>query len=474
MSSYPALISHEPMRELLNAHLLEVAAAKIVPAIAGIGFIAIAARYCAAADYGEFSLAFAVSNLLSVVAVVWISQSVLRYAGSGVGVDSLRSVVAVALVCAVVLSAASLLLVQLISWPGATRFSTSAPWLVPVLAVTLALNAVATAYATALQRFRAYRIAEVARGALALLLVAGVAILQAGAAGLVLAYALGTLVPSTLLLLRLDRSSSPSPTPAPLRPLLQKFLQYGWPMTLWAALQATQSLMERNVLGGALSAADFGRFMAATDVVVRGIGLALMPVVTFVHARLMATAGQRTQLDAPARKLLRDGSQLIVLGGIGLTLAVLLARTLLAHVAPGIAAIDTVTLLMLCVTATAWALALIVHKPLELGRHTLRMSVLLAAAVAMQWVLLSTWVGTWRELAMPLASCAAAVLYMAGCLLAGRRSWQRYSDWRAIFDVTPCWCACGASSGAHLPQAPSRSRLVHGGTCPVPSCLFWD
>ena len=411
------------MRELLNDHLLEVAAAKVGPAIAGIGFVAVAARYCEATDYGIFSLAFAMANLMSVVSVVWISQAVLRFAGSGDGAQSLRSVMTVAAVCATVFSAIGLGLAHIGVWPVAQPAS-GVPWDVPVLAVALALNATVAAYATALQQFRAYRITEVSRGALLLLLVAAVAFWQAGARGLVLAYAVATLVPSLLLLRHLDAMRAVARA-APLGAVLRKFLQYGWPMTIWAGLQAAQSLIERNVLGAALPPTDFGRFMAATDVIVRGIGLALMPVVTFVHARLMATAGHGTVLNAAGRNLLVSGLQLIAVGGVVLTALVLLSRGLLAQVAPGIARIDSATLLMLCAGAVLWALALIVHKPLELARQTKRMGVLLAIAVGIQWALLTHWVGTWHEMAMPMASCAAALLYMAGCIIAARGRFAR-------------------------------------------------
>jgi O-antigen/teichoic acid export membrane protein len=405
------------MRELLNVHLLEVSAAKIVSALAGIGFVAVAARYCEAADYGIFSLAFAMANLMSVVSVVWISQAVLRFAGSSGGAQSLRAVVLVAAACATVFSCLGLVLAHLGVWPGARQAGLDVQWDFPLLAVALSLNATVAAYTTALQRFRAYRIAEVARGALLLVLVVGVACWQAGARGLVLAYAAATLVPSVLLLRHLDAKTSAASV-APLWTVLRKFLQYGWPMTVWASLQAAQSLIERDVLSGSLSPTEFGRFMASTDVIVRGMGLALMPIVTFVHARLMATAGHGTVLDAAAKRLLLGGLKLIAIGGIGLTVVVLLARSLLARIAPGIGDVDTLTLVMLCATATLWALALIVHKPLELAQQTKRMGAVLAFAVCAQWVLLSHWVETWHALAMPMASCAAAVLYMAGCLLA--------------------------------------------------------
>jgi hypothetical protein len=342
-----------------------------------------------------------------VAAVVWISQAVLRFVGSGSGVQSLRSIVAVATTCAVGSSAIGLGLASVGVWPSALQPKAGLPWDMPLLAVALSLNATVGAYATALQQFRAYRITEVARAALLLLLVAAVAFWQTGA----------TIAPSGLLLRHVGTIKASAPA-LPLGMVLRQYIHYGWPMTIWAALQAAQALIERNVLGTALVPEEFGSFMAATDVIVRGLGLALMPVVTFAHARLMATAGHTSKLDRAGRKLLIGALQLIAIGGCGLTALMFLGRDLLVHVAPGMANIDTTTLLMLCATATLWALALIVHKPLELGRKTKLMSFLLAVAVGAQWALLTHWVSAWGKLAMPMASSAAALLYMVGCALA--------------------------------------------------------
>jgi hypothetical protein len=410
------------MRELLNSHLLEVAAAKIVPALAGIGFVAISARYFAAHAYGDFSLAFAQSSLLSVISVVWISQSVLRFAGSGVGNAALRPMIAVATGCVVLTCVANVALPGL--WrPSSAPTTVSPMWQVPLLSMALAMNVIAGAYATALQRFRAYRVAEVSRGGLMLLLVAAFALLDAGDGGLILAYSLGTLVPSITLIHQMGRTTAPSAQASvPMWNLVRQFMRYGWPMTLWAALQASQALIERKVLGASLPAADFGRFMATTDVVVRGIGLALMPIVTYVHAKLMSTAGHSTQLGPNERRLLFGGVQLIAIGGCLLTVAVLSTRSLLVHIAPGIAQLDNFTLVMLCTTATLWALALIAHKPLELAKQPLRMCALLGATVGIQWMLLLRWVESWREMAMPMASSTAAVIYLVGCMLLARQN----------------------------------------------------
>lgn len=407
------------MRELLNRQLLEVAAAKVVPALAGVGFITIAAKLCAPADYGIFALAFATANLCSVLAVVWLSQSVLRFAGGSLGVQPLRAITVIALACTALSCLGHWLLVT--SGVVALARTTQAIWwAVPLLATALSLNVLAGAFATATQRFRDYRTAEVARGALLLGLVAVAGGTGAGAAGLVMAYGVGTAVPSVLLLARLRPAAAPEHMVS-ISPLLRQFMRYGWPMTLWAGLQASQALIERSVLGGHLNSELFGRFIAASDMITRGVGLALMPVVTYAHAQLMATTGRGTRLDAGGRRLLRHGAALIAGGGLVLTLAVLAAQPLLGRLLPGLAELDRLTLGLLCLGALAWTLALIAHKPLELANQTLRMSALLAAVVGLQWWLLQTWIDALQVRAMPLASLVAASVYLLGCAVLGKR-----------------------------------------------------
>jgi O-antigen/teichoic acid export membrane protein len=408
------------MRNLLNKQLFEVAAGKLVTALAGIGFVAVAARYCSPDAYGDFALAFALANLFSVVSAVWISQSVLRYVGSGIGLQSIYSVVIVVTALTTLVSFGGLLLGSFGVWPASDQPATAVYWVVPLLAVALSLNVIILSYAAALQQFRAIRIAEVARGALLLILVTAVAYWQADARGLMLAYAGATLASTSLLLMRLDTLHA-SNRDEKLVDLLYKFLQYGWPMTIWAGLQATQALVERSVLGTELDPTKFGSFMAATDLIVRGVGLALMPVVTFIHARMMATVGHGTEIDVAGRKLLKSGLQLTAMSGVALTTLVVLLRDLLAKLSPGVALVDTMTLLLMCGSATLWALALIVHKPLELAKQTKRMSALLGLVVGIQWLLLEHLVGEWRELSMPFASCVAALLYIASCHIAAHR-----------------------------------------------------
>jgi O-antigen/teichoic acid export membrane protein len=411
------------MRRLLNRDLLEVAAAKLVPAVAGVTFVALASRLFPAADYGHFAIAFASANLVAVIGVVWLSQAVLRFGSSRFGRGPVWKITVLAGGCA---SAACVVFTLLLQPQPATDVRLPAALGVVFLAVSLALNTVAAAYGTALQQFRAYRRAEVARGVLLVALLSASAIVPPGqgALMLVLAYAAATLLPSLALLATLAAQRDDAPSnegPLGWAELVRSCAAYGWPMTVWAGLQASQALIERNVVGNALGADAFGRFIAAADIITRGLGLAMTPVVTYVHARLMASAGTRERLDSDGRALLGRGATLMLVSGAVMMLALAMLQDLLGWLVPSIRTLDATTLWLLCAAALAWALALLAHKPLELAKRTLEMSVLLAVAVAAQWWLLTATVGRWGVRAMPTASIVAAFLYVAGCLWLSRR-----------------------------------------------------
>ena len=401
---------------LLNKNLLELAVAKIIPALAGVVFVFVAANYISPAAYGKFTILFANSNLVVVLSSVWISQAVMRYAGGGIRDKYMGAMVLIALAVAVTLSLATSIFSVLFYWPIEDMDIVLAFGLI-ALTLTLSLNSTSSAYAIALRRYKLYWIAEVSRALLLMIFAVMFAALNNGIASLVLSYSLATAVPSAILLIYLRNDSLNSQTEFSLKEVLAKYYQYGWPMTIWAGLQATQSILERSVLSRALSETDFGLFMTANDVIVRGIGMILMPIVTLLHSQLMAISGHNNILDKNSRKLLIKGVFLVFLSGAIISGATLVGRDILGFIIPGVRLLNLFTIFMMCISAVAWTLALIIHKPLELRKNTLLMSILLGAAIGFQWLLLNIFVTDLAELAMPLASCCAAFAYMFACLL---------------------------------------------------------
>lgn len=385
--------------------------------MAGIVFIFIVANYISPEAYGKFAILFAHSNLLVVLSTVWVSQAVMRYVGSGIGGKSMGVIVLIALAIAAILSLLTSVFSSLFSWPIADKEIVSAYGLM-ALTLALSLNNTSSAYAVAFKRYRLYWISEVSRALLLIISIIVFAAFSNGISSLVLSYSLATGVPSAILLIYLRNDAVIFPSDLSFKEVLAKYSQYGLPMILWAGLQATQSIMERSVLSRALSEVNFGHFMTANDVIARGIGLVLMPIVILLHSQIMASAGHNVKLDKKIKNFLINGIFLVLLGGVILTVIILSGRDVVGFIVPGVRLLDLFTIFMMCISAIAWTLALIVHKPLELQKNTILMSTFLGAAIGLQWLLLNFFVAAdMAELAMPLASFCAAFVYMFACLL---------------------------------------------------------
>jgi hypothetical protein len=206
------------------------------------------------------------------------------------------------------------------------------------------------------------------------------------------------------------------------RDVLARFFRFGWPISLWASLQATQAFLERAVLATRLPPAEFGSFISAADVIVRGVGLLLMPVVTVLHPRLMASAGASVTVGHAERRILRKGLALVALGGAAATVCLVALKGPLALLFPGLAGLPRSTVALLGIAATSWVLALLGHKPLEIAGRTFAMSAWMAGALVLQLILLVTGFRPLGVAVLPVASVAAAALYVAGCTWSARAS----------------------------------------------------
>jgi hypothetical protein len=203
--------------------------------------------------------------------------------------------------------------------------------------------------------------------------------------------------------------------------VLRRFLAYGGPITVWVALQASQAFMERSILSESLPPAVFGDFISAADVIVRGVGLALMPVVTILHPRVMASAGPRMRVGPPEWRILRSGLWLLLLGGAVAGALLEIGKGVLTDAFPGLAGLDRWTVLLLCSSSVLWVMALVFHKPLEVAQATVTMSAWLLVALVVQVLVLKGAITKVGLMAMPIASLTAALVYIAGCVFTTSR-----------------------------------------------------
>lgn len=408
------------MKSLLNASFLQVGLARVVPAVAGIGFVGIAVNRFAPAAYGQFSLAFTAANLLAVLSVGWVAQSILRFASGDGGMRlAFKHIALFAFFWSVSVASVIYCVCHLINWPALFVEFRLPPLLFIGLVSSLALQIVVSAAVTSSQQFSVLRNVEFVRsgGLLGLTVVA--AYLLHDSAGLTLAYGLSILMPYLFLIFYFHKrllNSNACEAPKLLE-LLPKFLYYGWPIALWAGMQAGMAFFERNILSEHMAATEFGYFISVADLMTRGIGLVLMPLVTVLHPRIMAEAGNRMRIGVEGIRLVRHGVVLAIVASVVLMGILILLKDSIAKLIPGFGQVDRLTVLMFGLAATLWIIALLIHKPLEVRGAMLRMSMCLVFSILVQMALLKPLIQYTGPIGMPLTSVCSALTYVIGCLL---------------------------------------------------------
>jgi hypothetical protein len=412
----------ESIRNMIDRIVLTAFAAKLAPALAGVAFIAIVSSELNPSVYARFSLLFSAANLIGVLSVSWIAQSILRFfpGDRNAGPMAWR-VFLVGLALSAALASACGILVAVFGWHDMRPQSWPLGLMFTALTTSLAGNSIASASAASAGTFHWLRNAEILRG-LALIGFSLVATQLAPAVeGALAAYSAATLIPSILLAVSLRRLSDPGYSgQEQLSEVLHKFFRFGWPITIWSAMQASQSFMERTVLAMHIPEHELGDFLSVADIMVRGIGLILMPIVIVIHPRLMAGKSVGASLDGAGRVLLRSSLVALALGSVIALGAVIAIRPIAAIAMPAFASASLANVVLLAVAGSLWPCALLVHKPLEVRGATMSMAICLGLTIPIQFAVLAGGVSYFGVNVMPLASIIAATIYMLACTFLDR------------------------------------------------------
>lgn len=172
---------------------------------------------------------------------------------------------------------------------------------------------------------------------------------------------------------------------------LRTLWSYGWPLSLWLAIQTAFPWLDRLMMQGSLGLAQTGFFAGLSDVVTRSFSLFLFPITLAAYPRL-AGMWNRGEIVATYRLL---WIALIIVTLLALPVVVsfhifhdpligwLLPHS--AHMADGIQQ-NHYLVGLLAVNGTLWQLALLAHKPLELKNQTLTMLLLMSGALGVKIV----------------------------------------------------------------------------------------
>ena len=258
--------------------------AKAVPGLIVFLSVPVFVHLFGSANYGQWARTWAVATAASAVGVGWIRQAVLREASSSRVSATLGPL---PILISILVTA---LVVACVAWGGESpdlAFTASAG----LFAATFAIYSVRLTDAQALQREWAFNVAELARTVLGLLGTVALG-LSFGSASewILLGNAFGNLAGFLIVSRRVHQA-------AIVRWQWRSAFDYGWPMSLWLGLSMMVLYTDRFIVGAFRSALEAGSYAAASDLVIRGTGMMLIPVTMAAHPQLMAAYTHAPEQD---------------------------------------------------------------------------------------------------------------------------------------------------------------------------------
>jgi O-antigen/teichoic acid export membrane protein len=341
------------------------AAGKAIPGVLTLISIPIWIREFGPANYAAFSLYWTISLVGTTFTTGWLNQAILRYAGDrALAYENLSCRIRTALEATPLVTIVPLIaLVGFMVPDGAGRWA-----FLSIASVGLLANARYQVRQTLAQRdarANVFAIAETIRAGCALVFSLLLAAAHVTAPwSLVAAYTAAIILATTVLRRPAGDDAAPTMTDGA---VVRDYWRFGWPLSLWLPLSLSTIYLDRFVINALYGLDRAGTYAAAADLVVRGMGLMVTPVILFMHPAIMRA--WNTEDRARAIRTWRWMTLLLTFGVVAAAVLILVAYALfadlvLAQVLP-IAAFAALT-----IGGAAWQLALMVHKPLEATNRT--------------------------------------------------------------------------------------------------------
>jgi O-antigen/teichoic acid export membrane protein len=397
--------------------VMAYAAAKIGPAIIMLAAIPFWARALGAKEYGLYSIMWAAALLSTSLAVGWIRQSTLRYAGQAVNAVEQLPRKAILICCGIcTMPTLVVLAVQLKVGDYQHRLLTGI-----AVAIFTFLSAIYMIEQTKLQRDERgarFMSAEVARIAITVLLTAFVHILSpsSGAWVILLSFSVGTLAALRIVRGGLTRTVQISATNSSMA--LRKYWSFGWPIGIWLGLSAMFVYTDRLLISIIIGPEEAGVYAAVADMIVRGIAMLGFPLTMVSHPRIMRAFNSGDGMAA--LRINRRYTAYVLVSGLMITAAGSLLGPMVLKYVLGTIPANVFVIPLLVAGASIWQLALMTHKPLEMLNRTKIMIAFLAAATAVSTVASVTLMPLFGVVVPAAAFCFGAVLYATATVVLGK------------------------------------------------------
>jgi O-antigen/teichoic acid export membrane protein len=358
--------------------------ARIFPALSGLLSIMIFVRLLGRETYGNYALVQASVLFIGNVAPIWISQSILRYYSRFDSPQS-RKIFNTAVLSSTIVTVFIFITAFLIFACFYLHLSLVNLLIASFSAMTLTLYAILASLRQTMLNPRKIVLAEFCRGffviavPLALVFLFGFRNYTVLLLGPAAAYLIATcsILKGTQLNFMWNSNF--------VRIIKRVLLPFGIPIALWLGLSTLLNTSDRYIIKYFMDAKAVGTYSAIYDVVYNSFGLMLAPVLYAAHPRIVRLWNSRKEKDS--LYLLKKAIFLELVIGIIALLILNQIAPFLSRIILGTNDIQAARLVTpVAAGAIFWQLAMLIHKPLELKRKTIRMLIYVACALGVNFI----------------------------------------------------------------------------------------
>ncbi|UEG50574.1 oligosaccharide flippase family protein [Ferruginibacter lapsinanis] len=385
----------------------------ILPALVTGISIPVFKRILGSDGYGNFSIWFNLSLICVAILGVWITNSILRfYAGSENKVLFIQQVITIAFITQLFFCIPISLLIGVKSGD----FLLGALIAVSILSTAIQFTIAAVSQSAFLSRkiifLESIRVGTYLLLSLLLLLTTKMNYLYALFIGTIISY----IVSAGYLYLQISKQipglKDVVYTSSNIKPLTNKFLKYGAPLSFWFAFSFLLGYIDKIFMAKNIGATVQGNYQAIFDLLSRGITILIYPVVTSLYP-ILTVAYEKGEIRA-IKNILKKillyelagfvfATVLYWLFGADLLLLILKTPNTLSYKMMGFIVIAGTFI---------WQMAMVIQKHFELKLKSFLMLKMVVVAFAVQFLLYIIWGNSTNEMLYPLGYLLSAIVYL--------------------------------------------------------------
>jgi len=352
---------------------------KIVPAFAVLSLLIVIIRFDSYETYGKFAIVFSFSNMMYFYLSGWINQSQLRFLSSYKNDGNINKYISVL--------STSIFIIAIISLPISffilsllyDNVSSHMYWAIFLTAAMMLYYYSINIFQSLLFVSRFMR-SEIFRSILylfipvILLLIFGNGINRI-LLGVCLSFVI-VIIYNYSKIIRLYRLTIPSID----KGILTEHFRYSWPITIWLGISMMYQFVDRYIIEQYFSITEMGFYASYFDLSIRALSLVYYPIIAWMFPRLTEYYNLNNEYEL--FKLYRKSMKIFTLYTLLLLVFLSVIYLCLSNYENLLINIDIKLIIPFLIGGINWQFALLMQKPFELQKRTIRMMLIIIFVVS--------------------------------------------------------------------------------------------